>query len=174
MEEGHGAAGRPARLVRLARRRDGRRRGRRQRLAAARRCSSGGPGLRGIVFDLPETYAIEAALGDRCTSSAELLRRACRPGDVFVLSTVLHDWDDERAAAILRTIRAGAPADARLVLIEAVVPAGNEPDGGKWLDLLVLALFGGRERDEEQWRELLDGTGSGARVHRAPDRRAAV
>ena len=80
-------------------------------------------------------------------------------GDVYVLSTILHDWDDESAAAILRTIRAGAPPDARLILFEAVVPEGNEPDGGKWLDLLMLALFAGRERNEAQWRELLEEDG---------------
>jgi hypothetical protein len=80
-------------------------------------------------------------------------------GDVYVLSTILHDWDDERATAILRTIRASAPAHARLIVIDSVVPPGNEPHGAKWLDLLMLALFGGRERDETQWRMLLGSAG---------------
>jgi O-methyltransferase domain len=74
-------------------------------------------------------------------------------------ATILHDWDDGCAAAILRTIQAAAPADARLIVLDAVVPPGNEPHGAKWLDLLMLALFSGRERDEEQWRALLDGAG---------------
>jgi O-methyltransferase domain len=80
-------------------------------------------------------------------------------GDVYILSTILHDWDDERAAAILRTIQAAAPRDARLLAIESVVQPGNEPDGAKWLDLLMLALFAGRERSEEQWRALLAAGG---------------
>jgi O-methyltransferase domain len=80
-------------------------------------------------------------------------------GDVYVLSTILHDWDDERAAAILRTIRASSPDGARLLVLDAVVPAGNEPHGAKWLDLLMLVHFNGRERDEEQWRELLANAG---------------
>ena len=80
-------------------------------------------------------------------------------GDVYILSTILHDWDDERAAAILRTIQAAAPRDARLLVVESVVQPGNEPDGAKWLDLLMLALFAGRERSEEQWRALLDAGG---------------
>jgi len=75
------------------------------------------------------------------------------------MSTILHDWDDERAAAILRTIRAAAPPEARLLLLEAVVPSGNDPDGTKWLDLLMLALFAGRERNEAQWRALLEAGG---------------
>jgi hypothetical protein len=80
-------------------------------------------------------------------------------GDVYVLSTILHDWSDEKAAEILGTIRAAAKPDSRLILLEAVVPEGNEPGGGKWLDLLMLALFEGRERNEAQWRELLEQGG---------------
>jgi hypothetical protein len=113
------------------------------------------PGLRGIVFDLPETIRDEGAFGDRCTFVAgDFFERVPR-GDAYVLSTILHDWNDERAGAILRTIRAAAPNDARLIIMDAVIPTGNERHGAKWLDLLMLVLFAGRERDEEQWRELL-------------------
>ena len=117
------------------------------------------PGLRGVVFDLPETTRDEAAFGDRCTFVAGNFFEDIPPGDVYVLSTILHDWPDESAAAILRTIRASAPADARVLLLEAVLLPGNEEHGAKWLDLLMLALFGGRERDEVQWRALLSGAG---------------
>ena len=117
------------------------------------------PRLTGIVFDLPETVRDEEAFSDRLTFVEGDFFESVPPGDVYVLSTILHDWDDERAAAILHTIRAAAPSGARLVLIESVIQPGNEPDGSKWLDLLMLALFGGRERDEAQWRELLEGAG---------------
>jgi hypothetical protein len=117
------------------------------------------PGLRGIVFDLPETNRAEAALGDRIEFVAGSFFETVPRGDVYVLSTILHDWDDERAAAILRTIRAAAPADARVLVIDAVIPPGNERQGSKWLDLLMLALFDGRERDEPQWRALLADAG---------------
>ena len=80
-------------------------------------------------------------------------------GDVYILGTILHDWDDEPAGAILRTIRAAAPDDARLLVLDAVVPPGNEPFGPKWLDLLMLVMFRGRERDEQQWRALLQRGG---------------
>jgi hypothetical protein len=114
------------------------------------------PGLRGIVFDLPETDRDEAALGDRITFVAGSFFDRVPQGDVYVLGTVLHDWDDAHAAAILRTIRDCAPPDARVVIIDAVIPPGNDPYGAKWLDLLVLALFAGRERTEGQWRTLLE------------------
>ena len=113
------------------------------------------PGLRGIVFDLPETNRDEAALGDRIEFVSGDFFERVPPGDVYVLSTILHDWDDERAAAILRSIRTAAAPDARLLVLDSVVPPGNEPHGAKWLDLLMLTLFDGRERDEAQWRALL-------------------
>jgi O-methyltransferase domain/Dimerisation domain len=118
------------------------------------------PGLRGVVLDLPETNRDEAELA---RAGIEFVPGdffdSVPSGDVYVLSTILHDWDDERAAAILRTIHAAASDDSRLLLIESVVEPGNEPDGAKWLDLLMLALFAGRERDEHQWRALLDAGG---------------
>ena len=117
------------------------------------------PDLRGIVFDLPETNRNEAALGDRIEFVAGDFFERVPLGDVYILSTILHDWDDRRAAAILRMIRAAAPTDARLIVIDSVVPSGNESHGAKWLDLLMLTLFGGRERDETQWRALLGGAG---------------
>ena len=80
-------------------------------------------------------------------------------GDAYVLGTILRDWDDERAAAILRTIAGHAPPGARVLVLDAVIPPGNEPHGAKWLDLLMLTLFAGRERDERQWRTLLAAAG---------------
>ena len=116
------------------------------------------PSLRGIVFDLPETVR-DDDLGDRIEFVAGSFFERVPIADAYVLSTILHDWDDERATAILRTIGASAPPAARLVILDGVVAAGNEPDGTKWLDLLVLALLGGRERSEPQWRSLLGGAG---------------
>ncbi len=115
--------------------------------------------LRGVVFDLPETNRDEASLGERCTFVAGSFFERVPPGDVYVLSTILHDWPDEQAAAILRTVRAAAPEHGRLLVIDSVISPGNDPNGSKWLDLLMLALFGGRERDEAQWRALFEGTG---------------
>lgn len=117
------------------------------------------PGLRGIVFDLPETTRDEASRGDRIEFVAGNFFERVPKGDAYILSTILHDWPDESAASILHTIRAAAPPGARLLVLEAVVPAGNDPHFAKWLDLLMLALFAGRERDEAQWRALLAETG---------------
>jgi hypothetical protein len=117
------------------------------------------PGLRGIVFDLPETDRDYDAFGDRIEFVAGSFFDRVPAGDVYVLGTILHDWDDEHAVAILRTIRASAPPDARIAILDSVIAPGNNPDGAKWLDLLMLVLFRGRERTEPEWRALLERAG---------------
>jgi hypothetical protein len=117
------------------------------------------PGLRGIVFDLPETNRDESSFPDRLEFvEGDFFERAPH-GDAYLLSGILHDWDDERAAAICRTIRAAASPGARLLIRDSVIPPGNEPGGAKWLDLLMLVLIGGRERTEPEWRDLLGSAG---------------
>jgi O-methyltransferase domain len=117
------------------------------------------PKLRGIVLDLPETVRDEASLGERVEFVPGSFFEAVPEGDTFVLSGILHNWPDDDAARILRTIRAAAPDHARLLINESVILPGNDPDGAKWLDLLMLVLAGGRERSAEDWRELLESTG---------------
>jgi SAM-dependent methyltransferase len=117
------------------------------------------PELRGIVFDLPEADRDETAVGDRITFASGSFFEQVPEGDTYVLSKILHDWDDERAAAVLRAVRAAAPDEARLLVLDSVVPPGNDQAGVKWLDLLMLVLQRGRERTESDWRALLDGTG---------------
>jgi O-methyltransferase domain len=115
------------------------------------------PGMRGIVFDLPETVRDEQALGDRCRFVEGSFFESVPPGDVHLLSTILHDWDDGSAQRILETVRAAG--GERLVVLDGVIEPGNAPDGAKWLDLLMLVIAGGRERTAEQWRVLLGGSG---------------
>jgi hypothetical protein len=111
------------------------------------------PRMRGIVFDLPETVRDEEALGERCTFVQGSFFGSVPHGDAHLLSTILHDWDDDSARRILKTVRAAA--GERLVVLDSVIETGNAPDGAKWLDLLMLTLAGGRERTAEQWRVLL-------------------
>jgi hypothetical protein len=117
------------------------------------------PGLTGVVFDLPETTRDESAFRDRLTFVAGSFFDAVPPADAYVLQQILHDWDDEHALAILRTVRAAAHDGTRLLLLEDVVAPGVESAGAKWLDLLMLVIADGRERDADQWRTLLDAGG---------------
>ena len=113
--------------------------------------------MRGIVFDLPETVREERALGDRCQFVQGSFFESVPYGEVHLLSTILHDWDDRSARRILEVIRAAA--GRRLVVLDSVIEPGNSPDGAKWLDLLMLTIAGGRERTMEEWRVLLGNAG---------------
>ena len=118
------------------------------------------PGLRGIVFDLPATSRDEVTFDDRLSFVAGSFFERAPQGDVYVLSAILHNWDDQRAAAILTTIHAAAPAHAHGCSSSIPSsPRATGHTGSKWLDLLMLTLLGGKERDEEQWRALLSGAG---------------
>lgn len=126
------------------------------------------PGLRGVVFDR-STVAGEAqrriaaaGLEHSCTAVAGNFFDAVPAADVYILRAILHDWDDERAAAILRNL-----ARTRVLIMDAVVPGGDEPDDTKWFDLLMLVLIRGKERTEEEWRALL--AASGFRLERIHD-----
>ena len=116
------------------------------------------PQLRGIVLDLPETDRDESSFDGRLTFVAGDFFKEVPSGDAYHLSGIVHNWDDERATQILRTIHSAARPHARLLATEAVIPPGNAPHGAKWLDLLMLVI-GGRERTEPEWRTLLDGAG---------------
>jgi hypothetical protein len=117
------------------------------------------PGLRGVVFDLPETDRDEDALGTGVEFLEGSFFERVPAGDAYVLSSIIHDWDDEAATRILRVIREAGRPRARVLITETVISPGNEPNGAKWLDLLMLVLAGGRERTEPQWRSLLESAG---------------
>lgn len=73
---------------------------------------------------------------------------------------VIHDWPDEESGAILTAVRKAALPDARLLLIEALVPNEPGPSWSKTLDIVMLNLFGGgRQRTDDEYRSLLEDAG---------------
>ena len=72
---------------------------------------------------------------------------------------MVHDFDSDQAVALLSVLRRHMPADATLLLMESVIPAGNEPHFAKMLDLDMLLFVGGRERTKEEFASLLDRSG---------------
>ena len=124
------------------------------------------PHLSGIVLDLAhardeaERAIAAAGLADRCRFvEGSFFEAVPDGGDAYVLSAILHDWGDVPAAAILRTCRAAMGDAARLLLVEAVIEPGAEPDWSKVMDLHMLVALGGRERSEDEWRALLGANG---------------
>jgi hypothetical protein len=124
-------------------------------------------GLRGVLFDLDHVVAGAPALleslrvADRVRlEHGDFFNAVPAGGDVYVMKHILHDWDDARAARILANIKtAMGGRNARLVLLESVVPKGNAPDFGKIIDLEMMVMPGGRERSEPEWKALLARAG---------------
>jgi hypothetical protein len=82
-------------------------------------------------------------------------------GDAYIMKHIIHDWDDDKAIAILKNIRtalAGKPK-GKVILIETVLQPGNEPDLGKLIDLEMLLLPGGKERTAEEFAALFTRAG---------------
>lgn len=82
------------------------------------------------------------------------------PGaDVDVLKSVVHDWDDHEAIAILARCRAALAPQAKLLLVEAIVRPMNEADQVKFFDLRMLVMNGGRERTASEFEDLCTAAG---------------
>lgn len=124
------------------------------------------PDTRGILFEQPRVVAsaekqlVAAGVADRCTFvGGDFFAAVPEGGDAYVLSQILHDWDDERCVAILRQCRQVMPGHGKLLVVELVLPAGDEPSLGKWLDLHMLVLLGGRERTAAEYDTLFGAAG---------------
>jgi hypothetical protein len=125
------------------------------------------PGLQGVLFDQPhvvvEAPAVldPAGVAERCRIEAgDFFTAVPAGGDIYILSWILHDWDDARATDILVQCRHAMPAQARLLVVERVIPPDNDPSLGKVADIhMLLTNAGGRERTEDEWRALLGAAG---------------
>ena len=122
------------------------------------------PGTTGVIFD--QAHVVEGAraavaefgVADRCTVVGGDFFEAVPEGDGYVLSWIIHDWDDERALAILTNVRKAIAPDGRLLLFEAVVPEGDAPGFAKVIDAFLMPL-GGVERTEAEFAALLAAAG---------------
>ncbi len=124
------------------------------------------PATSGLIFDLPHVIAAASAtieghgLGERLwTESGDFFEAVPTGADTYILSLVLHDWDDEHAGRILDNIRSAANPGSTVLALEAVMPAGDAPHMAKSIDLTMLAMTTGRERTEDQHRQLIEGSG---------------
>jgi hypothetical protein len=79
--------------------------------------------------------------------------------DAYVLKDIVHDWPDERAVALLKNCRRAMKPEARLLVIERIIPAGNEPSPARLSDVNMLVIAGGRERTENEYRTLMREAG---------------
>ncbi|HKP14091.1 MAG TPA: methyltransferase, partial [Blastocatellia bacterium] len=124
------------------------------------------PGLKGVLFDMPAVIEGAGGLLEREgvasrveKISGDFFAAVPRGADAYMMKHIIHDWDDERAAKILSNIQSVMADGAKVLIIETVVPAGDEPHFGKLLDLEMLTSPGGVERTESEYRELLAAAG---------------
>lgn len=124
------------------------------------------PKMQGILFDLPHVAEraklnIEAAgLADRCQVVGGSFFESVPSGaDAYLLRHIIHDWDDEKSLTILRSIQRAMSDAGKVLVIESIIPPGNDPCFGKLLDLTMLVLPGGQERTETEYRQLFERAG---------------
>jgi O-methyltransferase/methyltransferase family protein len=99
-------------------------------------------------------------IGDRCAAVAgDFFQSVPAGGDIYIMKWIIHDWDDERATRILKNIRSQIPQNGRLIIVDAVIPEGNEPDFSKFMDLNMMVMTGGKERTAKEFDRLLAGAG---------------
>ena len=134
------------------------------------------PELRGVLVELPEAAErarerlAEAGVLDRVRIEAgSFFDHMPADGDLYVLRRVLHNWNDENVRQVLKRLRASMPAEARLLVLEELLPAApdaSSASAGAWakprnriVDLLMLVLMEGRDRTAEEYTALLEDAG---------------
>ena len=126
------------------------------------------PDARGVLYDRPEVVAgapmvlDTSELRERCdVVGGDFFRSVPTGGTTYLLCWILHDWPDEAAAAILRSVRAAMPEGARLVVVDRLLDA--DPGRCDAFDLLedvnMLVLLGGCERTEAEFNALMAASG---------------
>lgn len=134
------------------------------------------PHLDGVLFDLPSGVAAAQRGAGGPLPRTEFVSGSFFEGvpaaDVYVIKKVIHDWNDERATAILRNCRKAMSANGRVLIAETLVPSGNEPAMIKDLDVLMLAVTGGVERTTAQYAGLFEA--AGLRLERVIETRAPI
>ncbi|MFH8570517.1 methyltransferase [Streptomyces sp. NPDC017993] len=124
------------------------------------------PEMRGVVFDLPEVVPgatevlTEAGVIDRSeTFGGDYLTSVPAGADAYVISHVAHQLSDADAITVLKNIREVMDPDGRVVILDPVIPEGDIPHPGKFLDIVMLALTPGRERTEAEFAGLFRAAG---------------
>lgn len=124
------------------------------------------PQAEGIVFD--EEYVADETKKEleqkgfdkRCRTEAGSFFEFIPAGaDAYLMKMVLHDWNDEQCIQILSNCSKAMRRESKLLVIESVIPEGNDPHPGKFMDINMLAMTGGRERTEKEFASLFEQTG---------------
>jgi hypothetical protein len=137
------------------------------------------PSMLGILYDLPYTAPAarrmveQRGVDARCeVISGSFFDAVPTSADAYVLSHVVHDWPEEKCDVLLRNVRRVIPSDGRLLIIEPTVTSDSTSDVAKFLDIIAIAITGGRHRTVDEHRALLQR--NGFRLTRVVETRAAA
>jgi O-methyltransferase domain len=114
--------------------------------------------LRGTLFDIPQVVEAAGRAERLEIVAGNFFEDALPHGDAYVLSQILHGWPDERAAQILRRCTEAGGDQARVLVVEGVIP-DHPTAGDASFDLFMLTLGGGRQRTLEEFRNLAESVG---------------
>jgi O-methyltransferase domain len=119
------------------------------------------PKTKGVLFDLPHVVkeAAPTASERLKVESGDFFKDPLPRCDAYILMEIIHDWPNQEAVAILQAVHRAAPPQAKLLLIETIVPDSPGPDWSKTLDLHMLVLLGGKQRTLSQYESLLEQSG---------------
>jgi hypothetical protein len=124
------------------------------------------PEPNGVLFDQPDVIADASqffhkrGLEARVTLNAgDFFDGVSSGGDAYLLSHIIHDWNDDQCVTILANCRKVIDVKGKLLIVELVIPPGNEPHPSKMLDMEMLAIAGGQERSEQEYSQLLANAG---------------
>jgi hypothetical protein len=121
------------------------------------------PAITGSIYDLPEAFAeskVNGSDAQRCSFIAgNFFNSVPKDAGAYLLCSVLHDWSDELAAVILRNCRHAMPENAKVLIVEMIVPETNSASFSKLLDVNMMVMTGGRERTKSEFQALLDAAG---------------
>lgn len=112
------------------------------------------PSAKGTLFDQPHVLATAPDRPSIQKSPGDFFKAIPPGGDLYLLKFIIHDWADKEAIAILRNIRQVIAPAGKVVLVEVVVPEGNNPDFSKFMDINMLVMTGGLERTATEYGEL--------------------
>jgi hypothetical protein len=123
-------------------------------------------GPSGILFDLPHVVADapslleENGVRDRVKiEPGDFFKTVPSGGDAYILSHIIHDWDEDQCLMILSHIRKAIKSNGRLLIVEMVLPEGDTVHPSKMLDMVMLLVSGGQERTEAEYGSLLNKGG---------------
>jgi hypothetical protein len=118
------------------------------------------PHLKGTLCEVP--HVVEGCQNgpltpvmERCTlASGDMFSSVPAGADAYIMKHIIHDWPDDLCIKILRACRKGVNPGGKLLVVDNVIQPGNDFSPGKFLDLQMLIFPGGRERTENEFRDL--------------------